>query len=60
MKVIKVELIKYLNDEGKVSNLKTHVWWRVKFAERVQTHFVAVFRIFIHKALCHFIDCLIS
>ena len=35
MKVIKVGLIEYLNDEGKVCNLKTHNWWRVKCVERV-------------------------
>ena len=28
VKVIKVELIEYWSDEGKVSNLKTHLWWR--------------------------------
>ena len=60
MKVIKVELIEYLNDEVKVSDLETHIRWRVKLAERVQTHFAAVFRTFIQKGLCHFIDGLIS
>ena len=60
VKVMKVELIEYLNDEVKVSKLETHIRWRVKFAERVQTHFNAVFWVFIQKGLNHFVNCLVS